>query len=344
MTVSTPRVLVVSESRITRRVVEMTFADQPVELVVAADGRTGVEQWQAKPPAVLVVDFTMGPPDGLTMARQVRDAQGDAAPPVILMAGQGETVDDGVLASAGVRGVLRKPLDSMQLIDAVRGAIRDGRRTVAEPALWRPAYEEASPETAVTSSAAVGSEEVAAVAVEDVASVTVAPADPEPSAVGALLAALEPETPASGTDDPAGDLLRAVVDAPVASGPSVADALAAAAAALDPSLGAPAAPPAEALLAAPIDRPLADEDLQRVAERVVAIWSGDAARERHVSELVAERVERVAPAAANAAAERLVRELAPAVVAEVARLVVTDVSERLVREEIARIRSAPATR
>ncbi|MGE0815444.1 MAG: response regulator [Vicinamibacterales bacterium] len=343
MTVSTPRVLVVSESRITRRVVEMTFADQPVELVVAADGRTGLEQWQAKPPAVLVVDFTMGPPDGLTMARQVRDAQGDGAPPVILMAGQGESVDDAVLASAGVRGVLRKPLDSMQLIDAVRGAIRDGRRTGAEPAPWRPAQDPPSPELAGGPSPVEVTEAPSAVAATEVTEAP-APVQVEPSAVGALLAALGSGAPASGADDPAGDLLRAVVDAPVVSEPSVADALAAAAAALEPAPEGPAAVPADALLEAPLDRPLADEDLQRVAERVAAIWSGDVARERQVSELVAERVERVAPAAANAAAERLVRELAPAVVAEVARLVVADVSERLVREEIARMRSASGAR
>jgi hypothetical protein len=101
----------------------------------------------------------------------------------------------------------------------------------------------------------------------------------------------------------------------------------------------------------PASNGLNDRDLERVAERVMAMWQSDVARDQRVAELVTARaeqlasssaaavVERLAPAAAAEAAERLVRELAPALVSEVARMVVADVSERLVREEIARMRA-----
>lgn len=289
MTVVSPRVLLISESRITRRVVEMTFADQEVELVTAGTSLEGLAAWDDRPAAVVLADLTMdAPPDGLGIARHVHAHAGERPAVVLLMAGQHDVVDDAEIAAAGVRAVIRKPLDSLQLIDAVRAALRAGR---AAQAPWAPA------------DAAVATDEPMAV-------VDAAPDLPPPAAVA--------EAPA--------------VDSPIEETP--------------------------AMYAAAADAPhtLGDEDLERVAARVAAIWSGDEDRERRMSVLLTERAEqaatasaaaaaeRVAPAATSEAAERLVRELAPALVAEVARLVVADVSERLVREEIARMRATPASR
>ncbi|MEZ5417916.1 MAG: response regulator [Vicinamibacterales bacterium] len=267
MTVTTPRLLVVSESRITRRVVEMTFADQAVELVTASTGPDGLAEWERHPASVVIADLAMDGLDGLSLARTLADRAGERAPSVLLMAGQNDVVDDAAVVAAGVRAVLRKPLDSLQLVDAVRSATRAGR-----------------------------------------------PPEPPPAS-----------DPVASTGS---------VETASAPGPAVA----------------PVPEPAAAAPGAGVD--LGDEDLERVAARVAAIWSGDVQREQRVAALMAERaeqvaassaaaaVERVAPAAASEAAERLVRELAPKLVAEVARLVVADVSERLVREEIARMRAA----
>ena len=269
MTVTTPRLLVVSESRITRRVVEMTFADQAVELVTASTGPDGLAEWERHPAAVVIADLAMDGLDGLSLARTLADRAGERAPSVLLMAGQNDVVDDAAVVAAGVRAVLRKPLDSLQLVDAVRSATRAGR-----------------------------------------------PAEPPPASEAVAAAGL--------------------VEAASVPGPAVA----------------PVTVPEPVVAASGAGVDLGDEDLERVAARVAAIWSGDVQREQRVAALMAERaeqvaassaaaaVERVAPAAASEAAERLVRELAPRLVAEVARLVVADVSERLVREEIARMRAA----
>ena len=89
MTVVSPRVLLISESRITRRVVEMTFADQQVDLVTAATGQDGLAAWDDRPAAVVLADLTMdAPPDGLAVARHVQAHGGDRPVAVLLMAGQ----------------------------------------------------------------------------------------------------------------------------------------------------------------------------------------------------------------------------------------------------------------
>jgi CheY-like chemotaxis protein len=244
MTVVIPRVLVVSESRITRRVVEMTFADQPVELVVAITGPAGLAAWNAQPSAVVLADVAMDGTDGLALARRVQATAGGRPAAVLLMAGQHDVVDDAANAAADVRGVIHKPLDSLQLIEAVREVLRASRPP-------RPA-----PPVAVVSPATLAAAEEA-----------------ERPVTERLSLALDVGTGNHGAADQA------------ESAPAVA---------------------------------LADQDLERVAVRVAALWGGDARHE----------------------AERLVREMAPALVQEVARLVVADVSERLVREEIARMRSA----
>lgn len=286
MTVTTPRLLVVSESRITRRVIEMTFADQSVELVSATTGPDGFAEFERQPASVVIADLVMDGLDGLSLASQLADRAGDRAPAVLLLAGQSDVVDDAAMAAAGVRAVLRKPLDSLQLVEAVRSATRNGH--AAAPRVAFPA---------------------AAVAPTPEPAGEVAPAD----ALSATVPDLELTPPPAVDVHPADE-------------------------------------------AAPAWSDLRDGDLERVAERVAAIWSGDVQREQRVTALVTERaeqlaatsaaaaVERVAPAAASEAAERLVRELAPKLVAEVARLVVADVSERLVREEIARLRAAHAAR
>ncbi|MEP7116548.1 MAG: response regulator [Acidobacteriota bacterium] len=283
MTVVMHRILVVSESRITRRVVEMTFADQPVELVTALTGPAGLEAWDARGAAVVLADVSMDGLDGLALARHVQATAGTRPAAVLLMAGQHDLPDAAAVAAADVRAVIRKPLDSLQLIDAVREVLRTARPPKPAPA-----------------ASLVGQ------------------AEPRPEAPAAVAAdSLSPDGVVAAWTSPEPDQSAVMV---------VDDAV--------PALGA--------------------DDLERVAARVAALWSGDARHEARVQELVAARAEgltaasataavaRLAPAAASAAAERLVREMAPALVEQVARLVVADFAERLVREEIARMRSAHA--
>lgn len=135
MTVDIPRVLVVSQSRITRRVIEMTFADQPVELVVAITGPAGLAAWDAQPSAVVLADVTMDGTGGLAIAQHVQATAGRRAAAVLLMAGQHDVVDDAANAAADVRGVIHKPLDSLQLIESVREALRIARPPRPAPAV-----------------------------------------------------------------------------------------------------------------------------------------------------------------------------------------------------------------
>jgi CheY-like chemotaxis protein len=312
--------VVVSESRITRRVVEMTFADQPMQLAVFSAGQEAVDDWQTRPPAVLIADIAMQATDGYALARELRAHAAGQKSAVLLLAGQAEAVDDTAVADAQVSAVLRKPLDSHQLIDAVRQALRAG------PPPPAPATT-----VAVTQPAVVAG----AVAVAE-------PEPPSPAAVPAVPGAHD----TAAADDMALLLGReSALDGDTTAGAWVEDATSAtvgddgladtfhALLEVEQSIRAPLASPA-----------LSGHDVDRIALRVAAVVATDATLARRLEAAI---VDRVAPAV-SAAAERAVERLAPELVAgvvdrvigELAPPLVESIAHAAVRDEIARMRAA----
>ena len=316
MSVVTPRVVVVSESRITRRVVEMTFADQPLQLAVFTAGSAAVDDWQARPPALLIADVAMHAPDGYALAQELRAHPAGHRAAVILLAGQSDVVDEPAVAAARVSAVLRKPLDSNQLVDAVRQALRSG------------------PPPAVTAAAQAASGVAAVPTIDSAPAPLAAPsrgADPGVVAAAPDVAVLVGQASALDADATAGAWLAAESEAVTATA-GLADTFHAL---LDVEQGLrPALAPA----------PLGDDEVDRIAMRVAGIVATDAALAARVESAIVGRVE---PAAANAA-EREAARLAPELVAAIADRVVRDLAPALVeriahavvREEIARLRGA----
>ena len=316
MSVATPRVLVVSESRITRRVVEMTFADQPLQLVAFTTAAAAAGELRTRPPSALLADIALQGSDGYELARLLRAHPDGQKAVTILLAGQTETVDEAAAAAAQVSAILRKPLDSHQLVDAVRQALRAGPPAPAVAAEPAPvlAFVEASkavedaPTVDITPPVEVAADEAAAtLPQEDVA--------PEPLASPTSELAAEPApvmAAASSGGDGLADTFHALLEVEQGIRPALAPAL------------------------------LDEHDVERVATRVAALVAADGAL---ASRLEAAVVDRTAPTAA-AAAERAAGDAAPALVAgivervvrELAPAMVEQVAHAVVRDEIARLR------
>ena len=314
MSVVTPRVVVVSESRITRRVVEMTFADQPLQLAVFTAGSAAVDDWQARPPALLIADVAMQAPDGYALAQELRAHPAGDKASVILLAGQTDVVDEPAAAAVRVSAVLRKPLDSNQLVDAVRQALRSGPpppvvavaqlARVGRRAPWR-------------SSNPIG----AAVAPGDVGQSKRRMPARRWSGASRHSTPMPPPAPGSRPRrrdrraDGLADTFHALLDVEQGLRPSLAPA------------------------------PLSDDDVDRVAMRVAGLVATDAATRR--AGRVGDRRPHVEPAAATAAereaarlAPELVAAIADRVVREIAPALVDQIAHAVVREEIARLRGA----
>lgn len=301
MSVTTPRIVVVSASRITRRVIEMTFADQPMQLAVFDHAEAAMAEWDTRMPAVLIADIDLqAAADGYGLARALR-AHGDGArAAVVLLAGQTDGVDEAAAAAARVSCVIRKPLDSHQLIDAVREALREGP----------PAAMAASEAQAVATSETSSSPEPAALveAPLDLADRTTSPA-PE-SAAAVETAADTPST------TPADDALVATFHELLEVEQGLRPAL------VQPALGdddVDRIAQRVAMLVAG-DAGLSERLEASILDRTAPAMTAAAERS----------ADRVAPEAVTAAVERVVRELAPSLVERVAQAVV--------RDEIARLR------
>ncbi len=317
MSVVTPRVVVVSESRITRRVVEMTFADQPLQLAVFTAGSAAADDWQTRPPSLLIADVAMQAPDGYALAQQLRAHPAGHKASVILLAGQSDVVDEPAVAAARVSTVLRKPLDSNQLVDAVRQALRSGPPPAAVPAA-QPVVSAAATVVTIESapapavSAFGGAEAGSRSAGSDVA-VLVGQAsalDAEATAGARREAQPETVTAAAGL----ADTFHALLDVEQGLRPSLAPA------------------------------PLDDDEVDRIAMRVAGLVATDAGLVARIESAIVGHVEPAAASAAEREAARLALELvatiADRVVREIAPALVDQIAHSVVRDEIARLRGA----
>lgn len=121
----TPRVLVVDDESLLRRLLERVLRDGGYEVVSARHGAEALAILAEKPVDVIVTDFMMPRMNGAELVLAIRDELGEAAPPCVLVSG---TIDV-VLPSqrALFVSILGKPFTPSQLRDAVTKALRAAR-------------------------------------------------------------------------------------------------------------------------------------------------------------------------------------------------------------------------
>jgi CheY-like chemotaxis protein len=113
------------ESPTIRRLVELTFADEPVALVSVGGGAAALEAITARPPDIVLADATLPAPDGYDVASFVKRTPELAHIPVILLTGAFQPVDPARAAESGCDAVLVKPLDPPELEWKVKHLLRD---------------------------------------------------------------------------------------------------------------------------------------------------------------------------------------------------------------------------
>jgi CheY-like chemotaxis protein len=115
-----PKLLVADDSVTIRRVIELTFADEGVEVIAVSDGRQAIERIERERPDVVLADVSMPERTGYEVAWFVKNNPHLAHVPVLLLSGAFEPVDDARAEEAGCRGVLAKPFEPQVVIRRVR--------------------------------------------------------------------------------------------------------------------------------------------------------------------------------------------------------------------------------
>jgi len=299
------RLLLADDSVTIQRVIELTFADENIEVIAVSDGDAALARLDADPPDVVLADVGMPGRDGYDVALHVHRTPSLAHIPVVLLIGALQPLDDQRAKEAGCAGVLIKPFEPNLVIAKVRELLKrpDGRQgSAAAAALASAATPDAAGASAPGDAPAVAPANRSAGSVDDYfarldeafATMEAAgePASPRPP--GAAPAEAPPAE--ASTDEPPA---AAASPAPMASqGTRV-------------SQGATMADAFAALLAL---------EQGQAPSRLPDDWPSPLV---DVVEAIAQRV-------AEQVTERVVRTLAPDIVSRV--------SERIVREEIERLR------
>jgi CheY-like chemotaxis protein len=116
-----PQTLLLADDSVTiQRVIELTFADEDINVFAVSDGDQAIEKIDADPPDIVLVDVGMPGRSGFDVARHIKGSPRLQHIPVLLLTGAFEPVDEATAASAGCDGVLAKPFEPQLVISRVK--------------------------------------------------------------------------------------------------------------------------------------------------------------------------------------------------------------------------------
>lgn len=252
---STKTILLADDSVTIQKVVELTFMDEDFKVSSVNNGAEAIARLGEMTPDVLIADVHMPGADGYEVCRRSKELHPSV--PVLLLVGTFESFDAEAATRSGADGHLKKPFDSQELLRRVRELAASTR--VARPAAL------AAPEAAAFQAEPAFDAEPAFELAEEVWE----PIPEEPGAVpfaapAALPALSEPEELyPEETFAPLPPAAPAVEPARPAFSPVPAATAAFAAA----SMSSPAASGPDA----GGDLRLSDDDVDRIARRVIEL-------------------------------------------------------------------------
>jgi len=324
----TPKLLLADDSVTIQRVIELTFADEDVEVFAVGDGQQAIDRVRAERPDIVLADVGMPERDGYEVAAFIKGDPQLAHIPVLLLTGAFEPVDEVRARAVGCDGVLVKPFEPQMVISRVRDLLAGNRESASPPPVVPAPIRIAAADVKAGSAfeAAAGSLEDyfdrldAALASKNATSAGTIATRPEPM----------PSPEASATPAPARIKVSKADDLDLAGWES----------AKVPEAAPPPAPeaPRVALSPAPPAASATTPEVAPVSEEAALqqAFAALLAAERHASPSAPQAS---APAVTSDVIDDIVRRVIARMGDESMRAAVLDAAERLVREEIARIKS-----
>lgn len=140
--------LLADDSVTIQRVIELTFADEDVQVVAVSDGDEAIARLTKSPPDIVLADVGMPGKNGYEVAQHIKSTPRLSHIPVVLLTGAFEPIDQAKAAAAGCDGVLAKPFEPQLVIGRVKellsktkgpGVASSAAVQAAAPALAAPA-------------------------------------------------------------------------------------------------------------------------------------------------------------------------------------------------------------
>ena len=124
------KLLLADDSITIQKVVNLTFADEGVDVVTVSDGDAALERLAAELPDIILADVNMPGPNGYEICEKLRADEATRNIPVILLVGSFEPFDETEAARVGANAYLTKPFQSIkQLVAQVNELIEAANPT-----------------------------------------------------------------------------------------------------------------------------------------------------------------------------------------------------------------------
>ncbi len=119
--VERPRILLADDSVTIRKVVELTFADEGIEVVSVRDGDAAMVSFVENEPDLVIADVNMPGVGGYMICEMIKQDESTRDIPVILLTGSFEPFDPGEASRVGANYYFTKPFQSIrELVNKVR--------------------------------------------------------------------------------------------------------------------------------------------------------------------------------------------------------------------------------
>lgn len=137
MLVSKHKLLLADDSITIQKVVNLTFADEGIEVISVGDGNSAMEKFDELTPDLVMADINMPGLSGYEICERIKGNDATRRIPVILLVGSFEPFDEQEAQRVGADDYLTKPFQSIrQLVSKVSdllNASSNGERTSSVP-------------------------------------------------------------------------------------------------------------------------------------------------------------------------------------------------------------------
>ena len=124
------RLLLADDSMTVQKVVQLTFAEEGIDVSIAGDGDSAMLDYAEFKPDIVLADVHMPGLSGYQVCERIKQDNGNI--PVVLLVGSFEPFDEEEAKRVGADGSMTKPFQSIrQLIDTVSSLLSSDR-----PPLW----------------------------------------------------------------------------------------------------------------------------------------------------------------------------------------------------------------
>jgi two-component system response regulator ResD len=106
---SNDQILIVDDNEDIRFFVRTALTPEGFDVIEAADGNQALEIFRKREPAVIILDLSIGQPDGFEVCREIRKV---STVPIIMLTSHIEEMDEAMCLAAGADDYITKPVSA----------------------------------------------------------------------------------------------------------------------------------------------------------------------------------------------------------------------------------------